>query len=94
MGFLSALFKKDWPAELAKAEAALEGGDTVQAYDLARRVIKGGQEELQERAENLLDSGSGGVDPLRSGEGRSSGSGRRSRRRRGLDQVRHGEMRR
>ncbi len=54
MGFLSALFKKDWPAELAKAEAALEDGDTVQAYDLARKVVKGAEGELQGRAESLL----------------------------------------
>ena len=54
MGFLS-LFKKDWPAELDRANSYLEDGEPVLALDLLRKIESRVDGDLQQRAKALKE---------------------------------------
>jgi len=51
LGVFSSLFKKDWAAELDRAESLLEQGDPVQALEIARRVRQKAEDQAPRAAE-------------------------------------------
>jgi len=54
MGFLSSLLKKDWPAELERAENLLTDGRLVRALESARKIHKAGDETIRDSAGALV----------------------------------------